>query len=123
MNDVPSLETHLYWHESTDQDPANRWMREQMIEICQQVTAQEANVEDLQRQRDLWQTDEYVEAQARKRLKFVKPGERTYTVIDPSADAPEVDPETGAVKAPSTQPWYEQISSSVAAADDPNSPR
>src|SRR5262245_43033376 len=29
VHDVPSLETHLYWHESTDQDPANRWMREQ----------------------------------------------------------------------------------------------
>jgi DNA-binding transcriptional LysR family regulator len=41
VHDVPSLETHLYWHESTDQDPANRWMREQIIEICQQVTAQE----------------------------------------------------------------------------------
>lgn len=41
VNDVPSLETHLYWHESTDQDPANRWMREQIIEICQHVTAQE----------------------------------------------------------------------------------
>ena len=45
VNDVPSLETHLYWHESTDQDPANRWMREQMIEICQQVTAQEQRAE------------------------------------------------------------------------------
>ncbi len=41
VNDVPPLETHLYWHESTDQDPANRWMREQIIEICQHVTAQE----------------------------------------------------------------------------------
>ena len=39
--EVPALETHLYWHESTDQDPANRWMREQMIEIAQQVTAQQ----------------------------------------------------------------------------------
>ncbi|MCO8161939.1 LysR family transcriptional regulator [Pseudomonas sp. 21LCFQ010] len=28
------LETHLYWHESTDHDPANRWMREQLIELC-----------------------------------------------------------------------------------------
>ncbi|MGK9063619.1 LysR family transcriptional regulator [Stutzerimonas chloritidismutans] len=37
--DIPPLETHIYWHESTDQDPANRWMREQMIEIAQQVTA------------------------------------------------------------------------------------
>jgi DNA-binding transcriptional LysR family regulator len=41
VNDVPTVETHLYWHESTDQDPANRWMREQIIELCQLVTAQE----------------------------------------------------------------------------------
>ncbi|WP_068826954.1 LysR family transcriptional regulator [Pseudomonas sp. BMS12] len=41
VNDVPALETHLYWHESTDQDPANRWMREQIIEISQQVTRAE----------------------------------------------------------------------------------
>ncbi|WP_296253185.1 LysR family transcriptional regulator [Pseudomonas sp. UBA4194] len=39
--DVPTVETHLYWHESTDQDPANRWMREQMIELCQAVVAQD----------------------------------------------------------------------------------
>ncbi|MGP0174688.1 LysR family transcriptional regulator [Pseudomonas sp. NCHU5208] len=45
VNDVPSLETHLYWHESTDQDPANRWMREQMIELAQHVTAQEKKAE------------------------------------------------------------------------------
>ncbi|MCY1449614.1 PCP degradation transcriptional activation protein [compost metagenome] len=42
VKDVPPLETHLYWHESTDQDPANRWMREQIIELCQQVAAREA---------------------------------------------------------------------------------
>ncbi|NRH29885.1 LysR family transcriptional regulator [Pseudomonas sp. MS19] len=41
VKDVPSLETHLYWHESTDQDPANRWMREQLIEICQKIDKQE----------------------------------------------------------------------------------
>ncbi|RMH85822.1 LysR family transcriptional regulator [Pseudomonas sp. AOB-7] len=45
VGDVPALETHLYWHESTDQDPANRWMREQMIELAQQVTAQEKKAE------------------------------------------------------------------------------
>jgi DNA-binding transcriptional LysR family regulator len=38
VNDLPPMETHLYWHESTDQDPANRWMREQIIELCQQVS-------------------------------------------------------------------------------------
>lgn len=97
--------------------------RQRLAGLHEQVSAQEANVEDLRRERELWETDEYVEAQARKRLKFVMPGERSYTVIDPEADAPEVDPETGAVTAPSTQPWYEQVSSSVSAADDPNSPQ
>jgi DNA-binding transcriptional LysR family regulator len=48
VNDVPAVETHLYWHESTDQDPANRWMREQMIELCQQVTAHEKKLDKQQ---------------------------------------------------------------------------
>lgn len=48
VNDVPAVETHLYWHESTDQDPANRWMREQMIELCQQVTAHENKLDKQQ---------------------------------------------------------------------------
>ena len=39
--EISPLETHLYWHESTDQDPANRWMREQIIELSQQVVAQD----------------------------------------------------------------------------------
>ena len=41
VTDVPPVETHLYWHESTDQDPANRWMREQLLELCERVTAME----------------------------------------------------------------------------------
>ena len=39
--DIPLLESHLYWHESTDQDPANRWMREQIIELAQLLVQQE----------------------------------------------------------------------------------
>ena len=95
--------------------------RQELGDLQAQVSDQEADVTRLEREKELWSTDEYVEAQARKRLKFVKPGERTYTVIDPEADSPEVDPETGAVTAPATQPWYEQVASSVAAADDPTS--
>jgi DNA-binding transcriptional LysR family regulator len=30
---APNLETHLYWHESTDQDRANRWMREILLDL------------------------------------------------------------------------------------------
>ena len=36
--DVPPLASHLYWHESTDQDPANRWMREQLIDIAERIS-------------------------------------------------------------------------------------
>ena len=31
--DVPPLETYLYWHESTDRDQANTWMREMILDI------------------------------------------------------------------------------------------
>ena len=37
IDDIPPIQTHLFWHESTDQDPANRWMREQIIELSQQL--------------------------------------------------------------------------------------
>lgn len=38
--DVPALEAHIFWHESTDHDPANRWMREQLIEIANEIAEQ-----------------------------------------------------------------------------------
>lgn len=41
LNELPNVETHLYWHESTEQDPANRWMRELLIELCEQQVAHE----------------------------------------------------------------------------------
>jgi len=38
--DVPALETHLFWHESADQDPANRWMRK----ILQSIYSHHGNI-------------------------------------------------------------------------------
>ncbi|MGO1165937.1 MAG: FtsB family cell division protein [Janibacter sp.] len=93
--------------------------RQRLDDLHEQVAAQKADVSDLKREKELWETDEYVEAQARKRLKFVKPGEKTYTVIDPDATSPEVGPQTGTVEAKNNQPWYEQMASSVETADDP----
>ncbi|MFT4711776.1 MAG: DNA-binding transcriptional LysR family regulator [Candidatus Azotimanducaceae bacterium] len=34
---VPNLESHLYWHESTDQDRANRWLREVILELHEKL--------------------------------------------------------------------------------------
>ncbi len=31
--EVPHLETYLYWHESTDQDQANQWMRKLILTL------------------------------------------------------------------------------------------
>ena len=30
---APRLEAHLYWHESVENDPANRWLREEIEKI------------------------------------------------------------------------------------------
>lgn len=91
--------------------------QQRLEELQSQVAAQEAAVDELRRERELWQTDEYVEAQARKRLKFVRPGEKAYTVVDPDEPIADVDPETGTVTSSNTQPWYEKVADSVTMAD------
>jgi len=30
---APRLEAHLYWHESVENDPANRWLREETEKV------------------------------------------------------------------------------------------
>ena len=30
---TPRLEAHLYWHESVENDPANRWLREEIEKV------------------------------------------------------------------------------------------
>lgn len=36
--EVPPLETHLYWHESTDRDQANKWMRDMLLDMPSKVS-------------------------------------------------------------------------------------
>ncbi|OAB87642.1 hypothetical protein AWH69_06175 [Janibacter melonis] len=91
--------------------------RSRMDALETQVATQERDVAALQRQKELWSTDEYVEAQARERLKFVKVGEKSYTVIDADPAASDVDPETGTATGEDHGPWYERLGTSVEAAD------
>jgi len=58
--------------------------RRQIDALAAQVAEQRDQVAQLQRQREAWDDPAYVKAQARDRLKFVMPGERAYTVIDPA---------------------------------------
>jgi DNA-binding transcriptional LysR family regulator len=33
--DLPSIDVHLYWHVNVDKDPANIWLREQLLEAAE----------------------------------------------------------------------------------------
>lgn len=86
-----------------------------------EATRREASVVELQRQKALWADPAYVEAQARERLKFVKPGETAYTVIGAekvtTSDSGTVK---GTVVAPTdveALPWYGQVWASVVLTD------
>ncbi|MBV1879195.1 MAG: LysR family transcriptional regulator [Pseudomonadales bacterium] len=39
--EVPNLESYLYWHESTDQDQANKWMRDLVLDLHTKVSFKE----------------------------------------------------------------------------------
>ncbi len=57
--------------------------QQQISALRHQVSQQRVQVSELEAERSAWDDPAYVKAQARDRLKFVMPGERAYTVIDP----------------------------------------
>ncbi len=99
--------------------------RGQIATLRDRVAAQAADVSDLRAERERWDDPAYVEQQARQRLKFVRPGERSYTVLDPqpkSADTPTIAG-PGIDEAASTLPWYSTMWESVRTADAPGARR
>lgn len=66
--------------------PTARSLARQRAEIDAlqvKVAAQQVQVASLQAEQERWTDPAYVEQQARERLKFVRVGDRSYTVIDP----------------------------------------
>ncbi len=104
--------------------PTVRSLARQRAEIDSlqaKVTAQQSQVAALTAEQERWTDPAYVEQQARERLKFVKVGDRSYTVIDPQ-DAPRPAVSGATVAAPKANgdaPWYGQIWQSVQLADRP----
>ena len=76
----------------------------------------------LQREQQKWNDPAYVEQQARERLKLVRVGERSFTVINGSA-APVLAGGAQIVAPAKTSagniPWYGQLWQSVVIADTP----
>jgi len=83
-----------------------------------QVAQQQAGVADLQKEQARWNDDAYVMQQARERLKFVKVGEKSYTVIDPKPEAKSLAGGGAAVETKASGgTWYGHLWDSVQVAD------
>jgi cell division protein FtsB len=79
------------------------------------TAAQRQHIQQLSAEVARWNDDEYVKAQARKRLLLVEVGQQVYVV--------GVDPTTTDQAGPHTPPtWYQQLWTSVQTADDPPTP-
>ncbi len=92
---------------------------DQESQIDQMVAAQQAQqrrITELTEQLSRWDDDEYVTAQARRRLHYVRAGERVYVVGDESGAAPGNQPHA------TTSSWLDQVWSNVNALDHPNLP-
>ncbi len=94
--------------------------RQQISSLRQQVAAQERSVAALHAEKERWQDPAYIEQQARQRLKFVKVGETSYTVIDAEPKQPDVPVLEAASGVPDNLPWYDAVWTSVRAADVPS---
>jgi cell division protein FtsB len=93
--------------------------RGQIAALQDHVAAQERDVATLRAEQERWSDPAYVEQQARQRLKFVRPGERSYTVLDPAPrpGTPAVVPEVAQPR--DVLPWYETVWESTRTADAP----
>ncbi len=91
--------------------------------LQESIAAQREGVSSLERQAALWKDPDYIEVQARQRLKFVRIGDRAYTVVDPTRDAlkqaTSPAPVVSAPLANDASPWYGKLWQSVQIADRP----
>jgi cell division protein FtsB len=93
----------------------------QINDLRDRLVQQRQTIAALQQEQRQWTDPAYVEQQARGRLKFVRVGETSYTVIDAQATPDAGGPKIAApeqVFAGST-PWYTRMWQSMVIADTP----
>lgn len=86
------------------------------------VVQQQGDVAALQREAQLWKDPAYIEVQARKRLKFVRIGDRAYSVVGAEKDETAAAADRPVVAAPManlSSPWYGKLWQSIQIADRP----
>ena len=95
--------------------------RGEIGELEQSQVRAQARVAELEAERARLQDPDYVAAEARRRLHFVRPGETAYVVLEPSPapDATAATPERPGGAVGPEAPWYSQLWGSVQSADRP----
>ncbi|MDM4722508.1 septum formation initiator family protein [Micromonospora sp. WMMA1363] len=80
--------------------------------------AQRAEIEKLADKAAKWQDEKYIEAKARERFFMGRPGEKIMVVLrDPDGAARDAGRPAGAADPGASDPWYDTLWSSVAAAN------
>jgi cell division protein FtsB len=87
--------------------------RAQISALGAQVNSDSQALKDAARQLQLWRDPTYIKSQARERLHFILPGERSYIVTDPN-NPTDTQPVTAvATDLPGGLPWYDRLISSI----------
>jgi cell division protein FtsB len=96
--------------------------RSHINELKSQIALHEANIDTLENEKDRWDDPAYVAQQARERLGYVMPGEKTYMVLDengqPLEPQAELQDPTSVLDSTPT-PWWHDAWASVELAGDP----
>ena len=99
--------------------------RAHINDLQSQIAQREADIDALEAEKRRWDDDAYVEQQARARLGYVKPGEKTYLVLDENGEAlrPASDLDDPATVINTTQTaWWSDAWASVELAGNPPKP-
>ena len=88
--------------------------RGEIAALERQVAQGAERVAQLEAEQERWEDPAYIEQQARERLKLVRPGEVSYTVLG-GDELESQQIATGAVS--DSRPWYDRVWASIGQAD------
>ena len=104
--------------------PFKEWVtqRARIADLETQLAWHTDRVGDLESSLERWDDPAYVEAQARARLHFVRPGQVGYVVLtDEAAEEPETTQTRPMAEVPQGGPWWSAVWSTVQQAAEPSS--
>ncbi|MGB3827294.1 MAG: septum formation initiator family protein [Ornithinimicrobium sp.] len=95
--------------------------RREVNQLEQQIGADRADIAELEGEVRQWNNPDFIERNARDRLRFVRPGETAFTVLDDTGEV-LVEPLPGMAAVSNdiheSRPWYGEVWESVKTANE-----